>query len=67
MRENRCARAGQEAVSRLRMKVIVFPDLFQAYVPAPAHPLPVSRSNVIVVAVAEYLPRARALPFSDTV
>ena len=46
---------------------MVFPDLFQAYVPDPAHPLPVSRPNVIVVAVAEYLPRARGWPFRATV
>ena len=38
---------------------MVFPDFFHAYMPDPAQPLPVSRSNVIVVAVAEYLPRAR--------
>ena len=46
---------------------MVVPDFFQAYVPAPLQPLPRSRSNVIVVAVDEYLPRATGCPFTATV
>jgi hypothetical protein len=45
----------------------VFPDFFQAYVPDPPHPRSALSRNVIVVAVAEYLPRARAFPFNATV
>ena len=43
---------------------MVLPDFFQAYVPVPPHPA--GSRSVIVVAVAEYVPRARALPFSAT-
>ena len=67
MRRGLLRARGRRRLSRLRMKVIVFPDFFHAYTPAPEHPLPLSRLNVIVVAVAEYLPRARAWPFIDTV
>ena len=43
------------------------PDFFQAYVPDPPHPAAALSRSVIVVAVAEYLPRAMAWPFNATV
>jgi hypothetical protein len=61
------ARAAQDAASRPTAKVMLFPNFFQAYVPVPVHPLAFSRANVIVVAVAEYEPRASAKPFCFTV
>jgi hypothetical protein len=62
------ARARQEAASRLRVNLRVLPVFLQAYVPDPEHPLPpFSRPNVIVLAVAEYLPRAMTVRFNATV
>ena len=49
------------------MKVTVFPDFFQAYVPAPVHPLPRSRSKVIVFAVDVYCRERRAARSAATV
>ena len=68
---NVCARTSARAAhlgdSVMRVNLSLFPDFLHVYLPRPPHPFAAGSRSVIVVAVAEYLPRARALPFKATV